>query len=278
MGFTGGFVGTLVNGGSFGQALRNGAIGGVTGAVTAGFTQGIGDLGAWMTNAGNYSAGTAFATKTVLHGALSGFMSAARGGKWSAGFYAGAVGTMLSPFARTGNYYGNVASNAIISGTVSALSGGKFANGAIMGAFRYMFNDALASHLTTNEERESYILERARLLSTNGYVSQEYRRKLVEFLRNGNIEYRSNEYERIQGTKGFAHIFGVTDAQYSSFDITGRAWSDFGDNSFMIQVQVDKTILHEMTHVLLRNNGHPSGFENPVHNMMEQIYPGYRRH
>ena len=42
--FTAGAVGTLVNGGSIGQSLRNGMIGGLFGAVSAGFTYGIGSV------------------------------------------------------------------------------------------------------------------------------------------------------------------------------------------------------------------------------------------
>ena len=138
-----GFTSTILNGGSLGDSLRAGVIGGIIGGVTAGFANGIGDAGAWMTSqAGNEFAG--LATRTVLHGALSSFMSKVQGGKWSAGFWAGAVGTYLGTTIKTGNnYFGNIAKNAIISGSVSRITGGKFANGAIMGAFRYMFNDSL---------------------------------------------------------------------------------------------------------------------------------------
>ena len=139
-GFTGGFVGTALNGGSFGQSLRNGVIGGIIGGVTAGFAKGIGDVGAWMGSQG-YSAAAQLGTRAILHGGLGAFMSKLRGGKWNSGFWGGSVGTLLSPLANTGNYYGNVASNAIIGGTVSSVTGGKFANGASFGAFRYMFND-----------------------------------------------------------------------------------------------------------------------------------------
>jgi hypothetical protein len=127
MGFTGGFVGTAVNGGSLGDSLRAGVIGGLIGGVTAGFTNMIGDVSNLGMRAG-------------LHGSLGAFMSKAQGGRWSSGFWSGAVGTSLAPLAETGNYYGNVASNAIIGGTVSSVTGGKFANGAVVGAFRYMFS------------------------------------------------------------------------------------------------------------------------------------------
>ena len=124
------------------------------GAVTAGFTNEIGNFSdgssSWMGIHG-YSAGAQLATRTVLHGALSSFMSAARGGKWSAGFWGGAVGTYLGAKINLGkDYFGNVAKNAMISGTVSRVTGGKFSNGAIMGAFRYMFNDSL--HKVSNDK------------------------------------------------------------------------------------------------------------------------------
>jgi len=137
-GFAGGFTSTVLNGGSLGAALRNGAIGGVMGAVTAGFANAIGTYGQTISNSA-----TRLATRAVLHGALSSFMSAARGGKWSAGFWSGAVGTTLGSVNTGNDYFGNVAKNAIISGTVSEITGGKFSNGAALGAFRYMFNDAV---------------------------------------------------------------------------------------------------------------------------------------
>ena len=146
-GFTGGFVGTALNGGSFGQSLRNGVIGGIIGGVTAGFANGIGNFadgaGSWMGQQG-FNAGVRLGTRTILHGGLSAFISKAQGGRWSSGYWAGAVGTYLGGAIKTGNnYVGNIAKNAIISGSVSRITGGKFANGAVFGAFRYMFNDSL---------------------------------------------------------------------------------------------------------------------------------------
>ena len=79
-------------------------------------------------------------------------MSRLRGGSWSAGFWSGATGTALAPLAETGNYYGNVASNAVIGGTISEVTGGKFTNGAAFGAFRYMFNDALHTTYPKKDE------------------------------------------------------------------------------------------------------------------------------
>ena len=136
-GFAGGFTATALNGGSFGNAMVNGVIGGIMGGVTAGFAYNIGTMGQ---NIGGYSG---YGARVAMHGALGSFMSRARGGRWSSGFWSGSVGTLFGPLTRTSSYYFNVASNAVVSGTVSRITGGKFANGAVFGAFRYMFNDAL---------------------------------------------------------------------------------------------------------------------------------------
>jgi hypothetical protein len=136
-GAIGGFVGGAITTGSLSGAIKGAVLGGLTGA----FAYGIGDAGQYMGKL--YGAGANFGTRIVLHGGLSSFMSKAQGGRWSSGFWSGAVGTSLAPLAETGDYYGNVASNAIIGGTLSSVTGGKFANGAALGAFRYMFNDAL---------------------------------------------------------------------------------------------------------------------------------------
>ena len=83
-------------------------------------------------------------TKALAHGAVSSFMTRARGGKWNSGFWAGFAGTMLSPVTGMAKgYYAKVASSAIVAGTVSSITGGKFANGAFSGAFRFMFNEAM---------------------------------------------------------------------------------------------------------------------------------------
>ena len=131
VGFVAGATGTLVNGGSIGSALKNGIIGGVFGAVTAGFANGIGDI-------------SNFGIRALAHGASSSFMTRARGGRWSSGFWSGFVGTMLSPVAGAAKgFYGKLAANAIVAGTISQVTGGKFANGAWSGAFQYMFNHAM---------------------------------------------------------------------------------------------------------------------------------------
>ena len=141
IGFTAGAVGTLVNGGSLGQAMRNGVIGGLFGAVGAGFTYGIGSA-----FGGNLGA------KVLAHGALSSFMSRARGGRWNSGFLSGAGGTLLSPLAGMAQgYYSKVVSNAVVGGTISQITGGKFANGAFSGAFRFMFNEAAHKVLKPSE-------------------------------------------------------------------------------------------------------------------------------
>lgn len=136
IGFTAGAVGTLVNGGTIGSALKNGIIGGLFGAVSAGLTYGVAEV---------FGHGSGMlGTKAFAHGAVNALMTRARGGKWNAGFWAGFAGTLLSPVTNMARgYYAKVAANAMVSGTVSMISGGKFANGAFSGAFRFMFNDSL---------------------------------------------------------------------------------------------------------------------------------------
>jgi hypothetical protein len=133
-GAIGGFVGGAITTGSLSGAIK----GAVLGGLTAGFAYGIGNIGGYIGgNAG-------FATRVVLHGGLGSFMSKAQGGRWSSGFWSGAVGTYMQNITSgVKGYYENVAKNAIIGGTLSNVTGGKFANGAALGAFRYMFNDAM---------------------------------------------------------------------------------------------------------------------------------------
>ena len=88
IGFTAGALGTLVNGGSLGSALKNGIIGGLFGAVSAGLTYGVAEV---------FGHGTGMlGSKAFAHGLVSSFKTRARGGKWNAGFWAGFAGTLLS--------------------------------------------------------------------------------------------------------------------------------------------------------------------------------------
>lgn len=131
-GFSSGFAGTLLNGGSIGDAFKAGVIGGLAGAVTGGILGKIGSI----KDLDWYERG-------FLHGVTHGGVAEATGGKFSHGFYSGflngsvdeKIGTIFED--SVGMQY---AAAAAVGGTGSVIGGGKFANGAISGAFSYMFN------------------------------------------------------------------------------------------------------------------------------------------
>jgi len=133
---------TKLNGGSWGDALRAGAIAG--GTALAFF--GLHDLqpGGWAADFGGSLA------KTVAHGFVGGISSVAGGGSFQDGFLAAG----FTQAASLGGVFGKVQSvnnisvrirnafaAAVVGGTASALGGGKFTNGAVTGAFSRMFND-----------------------------------------------------------------------------------------------------------------------------------------
>jgi RHS repeat-associated protein len=130
-GFSSGFAGSLLNGGTLSDAFRAGVIGGLSGAVTGGFLGAIGQTGMNPFERG------------LSHGLVHGTAAEATGGKFRHGFYAGfAVGATEMKIGDLvdGDASKGIAAAAIVGGTASALGGGKFANGAISGAFSYMFN------------------------------------------------------------------------------------------------------------------------------------------
>jgi len=142
-GFGSAFAGTLLNGGSVGDAFKAGLIGGVVGGIAAGITHGIGTL------ARNHDWGT-FRT-ALAHGAAQGGITEAAGGEFRHGFYSGLFGHAAADPISTnigGGARGQTIAAAIVGGTASAIGGGKFANGAMSGAFTFLFN--YLAHSSTN--------------------------------------------------------------------------------------------------------------------------------
>jgi len=130
-GFASGFSGSLLNGGSIGDAFRAGLVGGLAGAVTGGF---LGKIGAsdmhWF-------------KRGMSHGLVHGTVAEATGGEFRHGFYSGFAAGATE--MKIGNWAGDdpsrgIVAASVVGGTASALGGGKFANGALSGAFSYMFN------------------------------------------------------------------------------------------------------------------------------------------
>ncbi len=136
-GFGSSFAGSLLNGGSIGDAFKAGIIGGLEGGVSGGLTFGI----------GNISGSLGYLGTAVAHGVVQGGLTEATGGEFRHGFYAGfataaaSPGIDLIPGSSAGAIAERVAAAAVVGGTASAIGGGKFANGAVSGAFVRLFNE-----------------------------------------------------------------------------------------------------------------------------------------
>ena len=142
-GFSGGFSGTLLNGGNLLQAYTAGIIGGAIGAATGFLSYAAGGIEAGISKTAavfERAAKHAFADAW-----MGGVKSAVYGGEWSP--IRDMIGGSLSS-AGNGVINENVngltlkmASSAILGGTISEIGGGKFANGAITGAYSMLFNE-----------------------------------------------------------------------------------------------------------------------------------------
>jgi RHS repeat-associated protein len=130
------FGGALVDGGSFGDAIRSASVA----FFSAGLFQGGGDFLQGLGLGGNIFA------RAAVQGTIGGAMSVMGGGSFSAGFYSNAFGAVANGFteglgdAGFGRI-GRIAIAAAAGGTASVLAGGKFANGAMSAAFALMYND-----------------------------------------------------------------------------------------------------------------------------------------
>ena len=144
-GFASGFSGSLLNGGSIGDAFKAGAIGAAVGAATAWAAYGIGQaLGA---DDGTFSQ---WGERTLAHGTVGGLASEAQGGSFRNGFVSSAASAGIMHIKAVSGFFGSnqggwmiaarTTAAAAIGGTATALGGGKFANGAITSAFQQLFN------------------------------------------------------------------------------------------------------------------------------------------
>ena len=149
-GFGSAFTGTLLAGGSVGDAFRAGLTGA---AISLGTAYAFGQVSnaagfhaedfAGYAKEGTLKYGEKLAEMTIAHGLIGGAASVAGGGKFVHGFEAGAASAAGSPLidvASDENAALGATASAIVGGTASAIGGGKFANGAVTGAMGYLFN------------------------------------------------------------------------------------------------------------------------------------------
>jgi hypothetical protein len=154
-GFASGFSGSLLNGGSLGDAFKAGVIGAAWGAATAAVAWGVGQYFDGM-----YAPGTAASEmsnplieggRALAHGATQGALTEAQGGQFRHGFYAAAFSSAAGSIT-AGKITGHsgwaitkrTVFSATVGGTASRLGGGKFANGALTAAFQHLFNHEVA--------------------------------------------------------------------------------------------------------------------------------------
>lgn len=170
-GFASGFAGSLLNGGSVGDAFRAGVIGGAVGVLTAGIA-GI-----------NYAdLGEQLAWKMGAHGMVGGAAAELSGGSFRHGFMASAASAGLDYSGIGGSLPGNstiatrTARAAVIGGTVSVIGGGKFANGATTSAFQHLFNNE-------TQHKKAYVIRATKYEKQWNDPNLPHYRKLIDSLR-----------------------------------------------------------------------------------------------
>jgi len=158
-GFSSGFSGSLLNGGSIGDAFKTGAVGAATGAFTAWAAGQIGGFFDVLEGGGSVSFGT-WGGRTVSHALVGGLASEAQGGEFRHGFYSSFASAGVMHIPGVAKFMGGDAGGAwiaarttvaaTIGGTASVLAGGKFANGAVTSAFQHLFNQESGSNKKVN--------------------------------------------------------------------------------------------------------------------------------
>ncbi len=135
------FAQTLIMGGSFNDALKNGLIAGVSAFAFA-------QVGASDTFGYSPGQGTGqLAMNAVANGVVGGITSVLQGGKFGHGFASAGLSAFAKPSIRStfgiekNMMPARVVARAVIGGTISQVTGGKFANGAATAAFSQLFNE-----------------------------------------------------------------------------------------------------------------------------------------
>jgi hypothetical protein len=210
-----GFGMTIVQGGSFQDALLGGLKGAFWGAISAGVAQGI---GTWMGHSVSFftegSFGPALA-KATAHGLSRGVITAAQGGKFGAGFASGfvssgfAVGKDTFESLKGAAVAARTAVMAVVGGMTSQFTGGKFANGAITGAFVHLFNNEEFSKAEINKYNDA-IMRKEQSLA----IVQENGDKLVQNL-------------QTETTNGIKTINSYSSVAGPALTLAGAAEGDF---------------------------------------------------
>jgi hypothetical protein len=119
-------------------------------------------------------------------------------------------------------------------------------------------------------KRQKYIKQLAHSLTQNTSVPYSYRAKLQSLLIKNKILYVKRALR--QTNKGMENVFGTANINTGKIKITSRCWTHWEaqNKPEMIAEQIQKTLLHEVKHLLLRTAGHPGGrgrFDNEFKNI-----------
>jgi len=164
---------TAVNGGSWQDILRAGAIAGASAWAFNAIGDQFSSLSAPAADSTHFFAGmhgtqslylTAgqFALKVAEAGLVGGIGAVLQGGKFGSGFAAAGVTAGLAPqlskLGRPGVFsVSQLGASMVVGGTASAITGGKFANGAITAAFENLFNQQKLIADAKQNERLNYL-------------------------------------------------------------------------------------------------------------------------
>jgi len=174
---------------------------------------------------------------------------------------------------------------AILSGMASKASGGDFVQGVMSAMAVWLYNDWRDEN--DYEARKKFVLQQAKeLLKDPKVLSQEdgkYAELLKEFIKNTELNkdgskkigiiYVEHLYTTATSKNNqqvTAEFFGVTAANFKYIKIGGkcfRYWANHKYSELNIKHQIKYTILHELTHVKLKDNNHYVGFDDPIREM-----------
>ena len=134
----------------------------------------------------------------------------------------------------------------------------------------FLYND-IKSKYNTVEKRRAYVLKIANKLLDNPSVFTRYKNVLKNLLNNNKVIYVDHLYTTASVGKKYikAEFLSVTATNFSYIKIGGkniRYWLE-QNKPYLIDYQLSHTILHEVHHIILRNNLHFKGMDDEIAQM-----------
>jgi len=219
----------------------------------------------------------------LAHGAFTGGMRYAQGGKFEHGFMSGFVSSLGGSATNntTMSVGARVTISAVTGGTAEKLGGGKFANGAVTGAYVMMFNHLMHSgkdnnpQESGNKERLSLkdkdlpqkLIDEMKVINKTGFqgssVYELFDEESLSFGKNERYKVEVKEFDGSYVTitvvnpkfgPDFGSYYQVLYRPFQSFGRVSSGWIDIGGQKSVVSMRINNSVLYYKIYDEIRND------------------------